>query len=547
MGVRRKTWMLLLFCCALLIGVMPVAAQTGGITPIEVGENHPGELIAGAETQRYAVQIDTPQNVEIQVLALTRGFAPAVRIIDPQGIPIVTLGNPTLESIIGTTVSLLSTGEYLIEVTTVSGIPGQYVLSLRAGDPLEPPEAISLGEAVTGIVNRQDSRQAFIFPGAANAFLLLNVQARDALSNPALILRDGSTGEIIGMGSPRLAGVRFRIPPGLANYLIEVMHSGSTLDETFFLCLEAEGGAIRCPAPGVVAVPTPTPLPPTPIVVTVPVPVTVAPTVTPIQLPTLNPNGPCTLATNSFTSVNVRSGPGLNFSIRTQIPYNLVVGVIGRLPDNSWWQVNVNGILGWVSGTVTRIGGNCAVVPVVLPPTATPTNTLPATLTPTATYTNTTIPQPTATPTPTETQLPPSQGQLDPNQPPISGSTALTSGFVPDPFTVGTTGGGMTSAASLGGSCTGWTNAAPNFSVNYTAGAFPTLRFYFVGNGDSTMIIRSPSGGFFCVDDSFGTLNPTIDFNSPASGRYDIWIGSFSQGGFVSGTLYVTENTGNHP
>ena len=220
MGGRRNTWVLLLLCCALLIGVMPVAAQTGGVTPIGVGDNQPGELTPGAETQRFAVLLDAPQNIEIQVLALTRDFAPAVRIIDPQGIPIVTLGNPTRESIIGTTVSLLSAGDYLIEVTTVSGVPGQYVLSLRAGDPLEPPETIALGEAVSGIVNRTESRHAFIFPGAANAFMLLNVQARDTLSNPALILRDGSTGEVIGMGSPRLAGVRFRIPPGIATYLV---------------------------------------------------------------------------------------------------------------------------------------------------------------------------------------------------------------------------------------------------------------------------------------------------------------------------------------
>src|SRR5690606_12337035 len=123
--------------------------------------------------------------------------------------------------------------------------------------------------------------------------------------------------------------------------------------------------------------------------------------------------------------------------------------------------VNVNGILGWVSGTVTRIGGNCAVVPVVLPPTATPTNTLPATLTPTATHTS--IPQPTATATITATfTLTPTEAQPEPaatlnfSLPPISGSTALTSGFVPDPFTVGTTGGGMANAGYLGGGCAGW-------------------------------------------------------------------------------------------
>ena len=131
--------------------------------------------------------------------------------------------------------------------------------------------------------------------------------------------------------------------------------------------------------------------------------------------------------------------------------------------------------------------------------------------------------------------------------PAVYGSTALTSGFVPDPFTVGVTAGGPASAASAGGGCYGYTTSAPTFSVNYTSGAFPTLRFYFIGSGDTTMIINTPGGNYVCVDDSFGTLNPAIDFNSPSSGRYDVWVAAYAQGGSAGGTLYWTENTGNHP
>ena len=131
--------------------------------------------------------------------------------------------------------------------------------------------------------------------------------------------------------------------------------------------------------------------------------------------------------------------------------------------------------------------------------------------------------------------------------PAVYGSTALTSGFVPDPFSVGVTGGGPASAGYLGGGCTGFTTSAPSFSVNYTSGSFPLLRFYFIGTCDTTMVINSPSGSYTCVDDSFGTLNPTIDFNSPSSGRYDVWIGTFSADGSEAGTLRVTENTNNRP
>ena len=61
------------------------------------------------------------------------------------------------------------------------------------------------------------------------------------------------------------------------------------------------------------------------------------------------------------------------------------------------------------------------------------------------------------------------------------------------------------------------------------------------------MVVNDPYGNFYCVDDSFGTVNPTIDFNNPAGGSYDVWIASYSAQATISGTLYITENSGNHP
>jgi hypothetical protein len=61
------------------------------------------------------------------------------------------------------------------------------------------------------------------------------------------------------------------------------------------------------------------------------------------------------------------------------------------------------------------------------------------------------------------------------------------------------------------------------------------------------MIVSDPDDNFNCNADSFGLRYPTIDFNNPSLGRYDIWIGSYGQGGSVRGTLYVTGNTANHP
>jgi len=140
-------------------------------------------------------------------------------------------------------------------------------------------------------------------------------------------------------------------------------------------------------------------------------------------------------------------------------------------------------------------------------------------------------------------------GTLNFSLPPNYGQTTLASGFVPDPATLSITSGGPVDVNYLGGGCVGFATQAPDYSVNYTAGAFPTLRFYFIADsaGDTALVINTPGGSYVCVDDSFGTLNPTIDFNSPSSGRYDIWVASYDPAAVISGTLYITENTGNHP
>lgn len=128
------------------------------------------------------------------------------------------------------------------------------------------------------------------------------------------------------------------------------------------------------------------------------------------------------------------------------------------------------------------------------------------------------------------------------------GSVEAVSGFVPDPYTRNMTSGGPVHVEFLGNNCRGFATSAPDLRLNYTAGAFPTLRFYFVGSGDTTMIVNDPESYFSrCGDDSYGTSNPTVDFENPRSGFYDIWIGSYHEGESVSGTLYITESTGNHP
>jgi hypothetical protein len=123
-------------------------------------------------------------------------------------------------------------------------------------------------------------------------------------------------------------------------------------------------------------------------------------------------------------------------------------------------------------------------------------------------------------------------------------------GFVADPYTRYVKSGGPITVTFLGSQCRGHVTESPDFYLNFTPGSASMLRFYFLGqgDGDTTLIVRSPDGYFrYCNDDSFGTKHPTVDVMDPVGGGYAVWVGSYASGEFVEGTLFITELDGNHP
>lgn len=128
----------------------------------------------------------------------------------------------------------------------------------------------------------------------------------------------------------------------------------------------------------------------------------------------------------------------------------------------------------------------------------------------------------------------------------------VNAGFQNDPITIPVTSGGPVDVNGfLGGDCKGYAEPNPDVQVHYIANLSNLLRFYFIADtdgSDATLIINDPLSEWHCNDDySTATHNPSIDFNSPQGGYYDIWIGSYSPGAFISGTLYITEVSIYHP
>ena len=122
------------------------------------------------------------------------------------------------------------------------------------------------------------------------------------------------------------------------------------------------------------------------------------------------------------------------------------------------------------------------------------------------------------------------------------GEIRLNAGFTPDPYRVNLTAGGSIDAytdTNLPAACVGDISNAPDFEVTYSAGSLP-LVFRTRSSTDTTLIINGPDGRWYCDDDSWGDGDAEVRFNRPASGTYDVWIGTFN-GGTASAALLITE------
>lgn len=125
---------------------------------------------------------------------------------------------------------------------------------------------------------------------------------------------------------------------------------------------------------------------------------------------------------------------------------------------------------------------------------------------------------------------------------PAFGSETLEGGFVPDPHVVDVVTGGeidLSTCAEAGG--TGWVAAAPDFDLTYEGSGTLTITVVPADDEDTVLLINTPSGTWLFDDDSGFAFNPQVSIPNAESGLYDIWIGTYSEGGGGDAKLMVTE------
>jgi len=129
---------------------------------------------------------------------------------------------------------------------------------------------------------------------------------------------------------------------------------------------------------------------------------------------------------------------------------------------------------------------------------------------------------------------------MDTSAPPNFGTVNLRVGYTPDPHVVPLLAGGNLDARGLGGNCRGSVTAAPDVRLVYSSGVLPLI-ISVDASADTTLVINAPDGSWHCNDDGGSGLNPSIRFNQPLSGRYEIWVGTYQAGGARPANLFISE------
>ena len=119
-------------------------------------------------------------------------------------------------------------------------------------------------------------------------------------------------------------------------------------------------------------------------------------------------------------------------------------------------------------------------------------------------------------------------------------SLDLAAGFPLDPFLVSVNGGGELAAAELAAGCTGYINRAPTITLDWE-GQADFVETFFYSDSDPVLVVQTPSGDYLCADDANDLLlDPVVEMTAPATGRYNIWVGSYSPEQLIPGLLVIT-------
>ncbi|MCI0710157.1 MAG: SH3 domain-containing protein [Chloroflexi bacterium] len=331
---------LVLAAAMLLRSDLPVKAQDGGDT-IRLDERKLGDINAANPQPTYIFNATANQSVTIDLTAITPQLALSFTVLAPNGALVVAVGNPSEQARISDTLIFPTAGDYTIQISNVSDVEGQFILSLFRPAPEVPAVPLIAGQMQQDFLT-QGSKLVFSITAIEESQLELSIASADGRFGLDINLED-EAGETVAFVSNSILRTTLTIPAGNMSYLLTLTNNHPTG--------EAISYTVKVNMPDAVEEEDQT-ITPT---------ATVEPSPTgdgEPDLPVLPATGPCVLATRGQI-VNVRSGPSTEYDIVATIGAFTIYNVLGRNEDGTWLQIDAVPEIGWVAANVTRQGGDC--------------------------------------------------------------------------------------------------------------------------------------------------------------------------------------------
>jgi len=131
-------------------------------------------------------------------------------------------------------------------------------------------------------------------------------------------------------------------------------------------------------------------------------------------------------------------------------------------------------------------------------------------------------------------------GAQDTERPPVHGDLMLKARFREDPRVVAVRAGGELDARRVAAECAGFVAVRPALRLTYQAERQPLI-ISVDADADTTLIVNGPDNQWYCNDDGGRGSNPSLRFDQPQSGRYEIWVGTRAPGATRPARLHISE------
>jgi hypothetical protein len=321
---------------AILIAIFAASfflAEAQSAEPINIDEVKIGELSWQSPQLDYSLVARAGETLDIRMERIIGDIVPQFTVLRGS----VSLGvwyayqhGTVLDNFCGGQIRFDSDAEYTIRVSSrdPSSTSGKFFLSIST---TTPPTALAAGQNSEGEITSGETR-VFAFQSTPQAPLLAMVELKNNVAGVMVRLKN-NRGDILGSFEPPVQQGFFNIPQGQRDYSLEIVNGSAGSVIQFIVGLTALGSE----SPDVVLGSN--------------------------GLPIMPNAGDCIVATRSDEAVNIRTEPSLNKPAFAAMSPSKVYPVIARNQEASWYQIQSGDHVGWVAAIVTRLGGDCRLVP----------------------------------------------------------------------------------------------------------------------------------------------------------------------------------------